>query len=55
MQITDKEVYSRLIQKQIQAWKAIRDSADHGKFGDYKADDVKAMLEGVQRFLVENL
>ncbi len=53
--LADKEVYSRLIQKQIQAWKAIRDSADHGKFGDYKSDDVKAMLEGVQRFLAENL
>ncbi len=53
--LADKEVYSRLLQKQIQAWKAIRDSADHGKFGDYKTEDVKAMLEGVQRFLAENL
>lgn len=53
--LADKEIYSRLIQKQIQAWKAVRDSADHGKFDDYKSDDVKAMLEGVQRFLAENL
>lgn len=53
--LADKEVYNRLIQKQIQAWKAIRDSADHGKFNDYKAGDVKSMLEGVQRFLTENL
>lgn len=53
--LADKEVYSRLLQKQIQAWKAVRDSADHGKFGDYKMEDVKAMLEGVQRFLAENL
>ena len=53
--LADKEVYSRLLQKQIQAWKAIRDSADHGKFEDYKTEDVKAMLEGVQRFLAENL
>lgn len=53
--LADKEVYNRLIQKQIQAWKAIRDSADHGKFEDYKTEDVKAMLEGVQRFLTENL
>ena len=28
--LADKEIYTRLIQKQIQAWKAIRDSADHG-------------------------
>lgn len=53
--LADKEIYNRLLQKQIQAWKAIRDSADHGKFGDYKTEDVKAMLEGVQRFLTENL
>jgi len=53
--LADKEVYNRLMQKQIQAWKGIRDSADHGKFGDYKTGQVKAMLEGVQRFLTENL
>jgi hypothetical protein len=53
--LADKEIYNRLIQKQIQAWKAIRDSADHGKFNDYKAESVKSMLEGVQRFLTENL
>lgn len=53
--LADKGVYNRLIQKEIQAWKAIRDSADHGKFEDYKTEQVKAMLEGVKRFLTENL
>ena len=53
--LADKEVYNRLVQKQIQAWKAIRNSADHGKFDDYKKEDVAAMLQGVQRFLTENL
>lgn len=53
--LSDKEIYNRLIQKQIQAWKAIRDSADHGKFSEYKPEDVKSMLEWVQRFLTENL
>lgn len=53
--LADKEIYNRLIQKQIQAWKAIRDSADHGKFSEYKKEDVWAMLQGVQRFLTENL
>lgn len=53
--LADKEIYNRLIQKQIQAWKAIRDSADHGKFNDYKSEDVKSMLDGVQRFLTEQL
>lgn len=53
--LADRGVYNRLMQKQIQAWKAIRDSADHGKFGDYKTEQVKAMLEGVQKLLAENL
>lgn len=53
--LADKGVYNRLVQKQIQAWKAIRDSADHGKFKEYKKADVEAMLQGVQRFLTENL
>jgi len=53
--IADKEIYNRLIQRQIQAWKVIRDSADHGKFDDYKSDDVKSMLEGVRRFSTENI
>jgi len=51
----DKGVYNRLVQKQIQAWEAIRNSADHGKFNDYKSDDVKLMLEGVKKFLIEYL
>ncbi|MBI5358204.1 HEPN domain-containing protein [Candidatus Amesbacteria bacterium] len=53
--LADKEIYNRFMQKQIQAWKAIRDSADHGKFYDYKVEDVKSFLDGVQRFLTENL
>jgi len=53
--LANKKIYNQLMQKQIQTWKAIRDSADHGKFSEYKAEDVKSMLEGVQRFLAENL
>jgi hypothetical protein len=53
--LASQGVYNRLVQKQIQAWKAIRDSADHGKFKEYEQEDVIAMLSGVQRFLTENL
>lgn len=53
--LADKGTYNRLVQKQIQAWKAIRDSADHGKFSEYKREDVESMVQGVQRFLTENL
>jgi hypothetical protein len=51
--LADKEIYSRLIQKQIHAWKGIRDSADHGKFSEYKTEDVKDMISGVSRFITE--
>jgi hypothetical protein len=50
-----KGIYTTIIQKQIQAWKGIRDSADHGKFDEYKREDVQDMLKGVKRFLRENL
>ncbi len=53
--LADAKVYNRFTQRQIQAWKAIRDSAVHGKFDDYTLEDVKAMMEGVGRFLSENL
>lgn len=53
--LADGEIYNRLVQRQIQAWKALRDSADHGKFKEYKTEDVKSMHEGVRRFLTENL
>jgi len=53
--LADKGVYNRLVQRQIQVWEAIRNSADHGKFNDYKLDDVKSMLEGVKKFLTEHL
>ena len=49
--LADAKVYNRFTQRQIQAWKAIRDSAVHGKFDEYTLEDVKAMMEGVGRFL----
>jgi len=53
--LAGKEIYNKIMQKNIQAWKAIRDSADHGKFDEYKKEDVQDMLKGVKRFLGENL
>lgn len=52
--LADKNVYNRLVQRQIQAWEKIRDYADHGKFDEYKLEDVNDMLKGVRRFLEEN-
>ncbi len=50
-----KGVYNDLQRKQIQVWNDIRNNADHGHFGEYKADDVRDMLGGVQRFLSDYL
>lgn len=52
--LADKGAYNRIVQKQIHAWKAIRDHADHGKFDEYSADDVADLIKGVTRFVAEN-
>lgn len=47
--------YNRLVQQEIQLWKTIRNSADHGKFDEYEKDKVEEMMKGVKRFLKQNL
>jgi len=49
--LADKDVYNRLQQREIEVWNKLRDYADHGHFDEYKIDNVKDMLEGVQKFL----
>ena len=49
--VAQKQVYNPLQQKQIQVWNDVRNNADHGQFNQYKSDDVKEMLGGVQKFL----
>ena len=49
--LADKDVYNRLQQREIEVWNKLRDYADHGHFEEYKVDDVKDMLGGVQKFL----
>ena len=53
--LAQKQVYNPLQQKQIQVWNDIRNNADHGNFDQYKSDDVKDMLGGVQKFLSDYL
>jgi hypothetical protein len=50
-----KGTYTTTVKNRILAWKKIRNSADHGKWDDYKKEDVQRMLRGVKRFLGENL
>jgi hypothetical protein len=53
--LADKGIYSRIIQRQVQSWEAIRNSAVHGRFNEYSSDQVKSMLEGVRKFLSDYL
>jgi hypothetical protein len=53
--LADGGVYNRLTQKKVQVYNDIRNNADHGKFSEYKADDVKDMLKGVREFLGQYL
>lgn len=44
----DVSVFNRLVQKRIQVWKDIRNSADHAEFDKYTGDDVADMIAGVE-------
>ncbi|MEO5361483.1 MAG: hypothetical protein H7843_13725 [Nitrospirota bacterium] len=48
-------IYNALVQKQVDVWRTIRNSADHGKFDEYTLEDVNNMKLGVESFLVNNL
>ena len=49
--LADKNVYSRFIQKKINIWNDIRNSAVHGLFENYSINDVDEMIKGVNDFL----
>jgi hypothetical protein len=49
------EVYNRLVQKRLEVFIGIRNSADHGNFDEYSEVDVRDMVRGVKMFLGEYL
>jgi hypothetical protein len=53
--LAEKNVYNRLMQKQLNVWIAVRNSADHGKFEEYALLDVQNMHSGVTAFLAQCL
>jgi hypothetical protein len=46
-----KGLYNNLVRQQIVSWTSFRNSADHGKFDEYDAQQVRLMIEGVRSFL----
>lgn len=53
--LADNGVYTRLVQKQLTVWTAVRNAADHGKFSEYSKRDVADMHAGVSSFLSHHL
>src|ERR1051326_3759212 len=50
-----KQVFDNLVRQQITAWTTLRNSADHGKFDQYTAQQVGSMISDVRSFLASNL
>jgi hypothetical protein len=51
----DKKLVSGLEFKNLQAWIALRDHADHGEFTKYNEGEVQGMIGGVTNFLSKHL
>ncbi|MCI5072600.1 HEPN domain-containing protein [bacterium] len=53
--LAKKNIYSKLVSKQIIALADIRNNADHGHHKEFTDDDVKNMIKYTKRFLVDFL
>ena len=52
--LTKNGIYTSLIQKQITALAAIRNSAAHGKYDEFSKDDVVNMIKQIETLLAYN-
>lgn len=55
IELAKKEVYSKLVQKQITSWADLRNNAAHGHFDKYDKKQVEMMLLFVQSFCADNI
>jgi hypothetical protein len=55
VELAKKNIYDKLIQKEITAKADLRNNADHGKFTDVREADVNDMVRWVRRFVTERL
>lgn len=53
--LTKAGEYNALIQKRVTSLAAVRNSAAHGKTGEYTDEDVKSLIAEVERFVTERL
>jgi hypothetical protein len=50
-----KKIFNNLVRQQITTWTTLRNSADHGKFGEYTEQQVDSMISDVRSFLAAYL
>ena len=50
--LTKKQVYNRLDQKNVTAWLDLRNKAAHGKYQEYTEEQVSLMLQSLSDFMV---
>jgi hypothetical protein len=55
VELARAEVYNKHVQKRITALADIRNNADHGRFDQFKAEDVEDMLAWIKRFCADYL
>lgn len=53
--LTKANVYNKSMQKQLTAWYGLRNDAAHGNGAGQTAAEIKAMIEGVRRFIGDYL
>jgi hypothetical protein len=53
-ELAAKTVYSKLDQKSVTAWLALRNKAAHGKYSEYNKEQVDLMIKSVRDFLSRN-
>lgn len=54
-ELAKKNIYSKLVQKQVTSWAHIRNKAAHGEYEEYNKEQVKMMLLFVQGFAGQHL
>lgn len=47
-------IYEKLDQKNVTAWLDLRNKAAHGKYSEYKSDQVKIMIQSIRDFITRN-
>lgn len=52
--LVKKAAYAGLEQKQVTAWLDLRNKAAHGRYSEYREDQVSLMLQGVRDFAIRH-